>query len=123
MDEDTADDDEVFGIPLGDHAVGHAVSNSLGDRSLGGSEHLHRLLRSLDRDLRDHDRGRLDGDIRRQHREEVGVTLALPGQRVGKGRTHRTILAADQQIDVGDLVALTVERLTNKHRHLCLLVK
>lgn len=45
------------------------------------------------------------------------MPLALPGQCVGKCHTDRAVLAADQQVDMGDLVAFAAEGLTNVHRH------
>ena len=122
VDEHPAHDDEILGIALGDHASSHAVGDSLGHGSLCGAEHLHRLLGTLDRHLGDHHGGWLDGEIRRQHGQQVGMSLALTGQSVGKSRAHRAILAADQQIDVGNLVAFAAECFANEHRHVgCLL--
>ena len=117
MDEHAADDHEVLGLGLRDHAAGNAVSHGLGYGGLRRSEHLHGLLGSLDGDLCDHDGGGLHGQIRRENGQEVGVSLALTGQCVGKRHTHRAILAADQQIDMGDLVTVARKGLTNVHRH------
>jgi hypothetical protein len=41
------------------------------------------------------------------------VTFRLIGQCIGKRRAHRTSLAADQQIDVRNLIPLTHKGFTN----------
>ena len=43
--------------------------------------------------------------------------LRLVGQGVGEGRPHRAVLGADQQIDVGHLVAVADQRFADEHRH------
>ncbi|RLS33328.1 MAG: ATP-grasp domain-containing protein [Planctomycetota bacterium] len=51
------------------------------------------------------------------------MPLGLMGQCVGEGHAHGAILAPNQQIDVGNLVAVAAERLANEHRHHNLLVR
>ena len=107
VDEDAADDHQVFALVLGDHAGLDAVGDGLGHRVLGRAEHLHGLLGPLDRDLRDQHGGRLDRQVGRQDGQQVAVPGALIGERVGERDSDRPRLVADQQIDMGDLVAFT----------------
>ena len=97
-------------VPFADRVI------HLEDGRLSGPEHLHRLRGALDRDLVVHDRVGLRGKVRRDHREQVRVTLALVDQGAGERCAHRSALGADQKIDVRDLVALTDERLSDHYR-------
>jgi hypothetical protein len=45
------------------------------------------------------------------------VAGALPGQGIRKGRPHRPVFVADQQINVRNLVPFACQRLANIHRH------
>jgi hypothetical protein len=84
---------------------------------LRGAEHLDGLLHALDGDFGDHDGRRLDGEVRREHGQQVAMAGALAGQGVGEGGADRTFFAADQQINVSNLVPVTNQSFANKHRH------
>src|ERR1700678_4069802 len=45
------------------------------------------------------------------------MPFALPGQGIGKRHAYRTVLAADQQIDMGNLVSFSGQRFSDEHRH------
>ncbi len=117
MNEDAAHNAQVLGLILGDHPLGHRIGHRLGDRGLSRSEHLHRLLGTLDRDLGDQHRRRFHRQVGGQHRQQVAVTLALTRQGVGKRDPYRTVFAADQQINVSDLITIAHQGLSNIHRH------
>ena len=65
--------------------------------------------------LGDQDRCRLGDQVRGQDGQQVGVPGRLVCQGIGKRQSHRTFLLADQQVDVGDLVAFAEQGLTNVH--------
>ena len=117
MDEHAADDAEFFALVLGNHALFDRIGDRLGDRELCGAEHLHGLLGAFDRDLGHQHRGRFDGQVRFEHRQQIAVSLALPRQGVGERCANGTILFANQQIDMGDFIALAHQRFANMHRH------
>jgi len=117
VDENAADDDEVFGLVLGNDAGFDLVGDRLGDGGLGGAEHLDGLLGTLDRDLRDQNGRGLDGQIGREDGEEIRVAFALTRQSVGEGVADRAVLAADEQINVRDLVAFADQCLADVHGH------
>src|SRR5690606_15044653 len=62
-----------------------------------------------DGDLVEHHRVGLRGQIGLENRETGGVTGPLARQRVGERLAGRTILGADDQVNVRDLVALAYE--------------
>ena len=70
----------------------------------------------LDGDLGDQDGGRLDGQVGGQHGEQVGVAGGLVGQRVGERDAHRAGLGADQEVDVGDLIAFAHQGFPDEQR-------
>jgi hypothetical protein len=47
----------------------------------------------------------------------VGVAGALTRQGVGESRSHRTILAADQQVDMSDFIPFADQGFPDEHRH------
>jgi serine/threonine-protein kinase len=117
VDEHAADDDQVIDLGLADGPLRDAVGDGLGHGRLSRAEHLHRLGRALDRHLGDEDRGRLAQQVRRQHGQQVRVPLFLVRQRRGESRAHGAVLRANQQINVGDLVAFANQRLADEHGH------
>lgn len=121
MNEDAADDAEIFAFALGDDAIGDRVGNGLGDGGLGGAKHLNGLAHALDRDLGDHDGRGLHGEIRRDHGEEVGVAFALTGEGIGERVADGAIFAADQEVDMSDFVAFTDKAFADVHGHRCIL--
>lgn len=96
VDEDAADDHIVVGLLLGNHPVRHAVDDRTSDGLLGRAEHLHRLLRALDRDLRDHHGRGFADQIRRNHGQQATVAGALIRERAGERDADRAGLVADQ---------------------------
>jgi hypothetical protein len=114
VDEDTHEDAQVVGLVLVDRAVGHRVHDSAGHGRLGRSEHLDGLLRALDGHLVEEKRVGLAGQVRRDDRQQGGEPVLVVGERVREGRTRMTRLRANDQVDVGDLVAVADERLTKK---------
>ena len=99
----------------GSSPLGDAVGHGLGDGVLGGAEHLHGLLHALDRHLGDQHRRRLGDQVRGQHGQQVGVPGRLVRQGVGEGDADRAVLLADQEVDVGDLVALADQCFADVH--------
>ena len=78
-------------------------------------------LAPFDRDLGDHHGRRLGQQVRREHGQQVRVAFALAGQGVGERVADGAVFAADQEVDVGDLVAFACECFTDKHAHMGLL--
>lgn len=109
VNEHAADDAEFFCLILRNDPFFDAVSHSLGDCVLRGSEHLDSLLVPLDGDLRDHHRCRFDSQVRGQHCQQVRVAVRLVGQGVGKCHADRTSLVTDQQIDVRNFVTIAAQ--------------
>ena len=124
VNEDSANNHQLVGLFRGNRPLGQAIGDRLGDTLLSRAEHLHGLSRPLDRDLRDHHRRRLDGQVRSQHGQQIDVTGRLPTQGVGEGRPHRTVLVTDQQVNVCNFISIAHQGFANKNRHLgCLLVR
>src|SRR4051794_5853190 len=113
VDEDTHEDAEVIDLALSDHALADRVDDRTGDRRLSRAEHLHRLGRALDRDLVRDVRVRLGRKVRCHDREEVRVALLLVDERLREGVADRPFLRPDDEIDVGDLVALADQGLAD----------
>ena len=115
VDEDTTDDDQFVGLVGRNRSLGQAIGHGLGDTLLGRTEHLHGLSGSLDGDLADHHRRRLHGQVRGQHGQQVAVAGRLTCQCIGKGRSDRTALVTDQQVDMGNFIPFAHQGFTNKH--------
>ena len=106
MDEDAGDDDKVLHLVLWNDTTGHAVGHGFGHSFLRGAKHLHRLVGSFDGDFGNEHRGRLAKEVGSDDRQQIVMTLRLPGQRIGEGGPHGTGLVADQKIDVGNFIPL-----------------
>ena len=115
MDEHADADEQVVRFVGGDRAVFDTICHGHGDATLGRAEHLHGLLGALDRDLVEHHGRRLGGEVGRHHREQRGETVLVVGQRVGERRFGGGAAGADEQVDVGNFVAVTDQRFTDKH--------
>ena len=59
----------------GNDALGDGIGDGLGHGILRRTEHQPNLVHVLDRDLGDHDRGRLGDQVGLEHGEQVCVTL------------------------------------------------
>ena len=118
MDEHADADEEIVGLVLGYDAFGDAVGHGLGHGVLCRAEHLHGLLRALDRHLVEQDRGRLA--------EQVGATTASsdvnPSLLLVRAWAKPISCAstrAHDEVDVGRFT-LTDERFTDAESvHLC----
>src|SRR5262249_4478614 len=117
VDEHTTDDHVLLGLVLGDDAGGDRVDDGAGDGRLGRAEHLDGLLGPLDGHLGDHDRGRLANDVRADDGQETGVPGRLVGPGVGERGPDGAVLVADQEVDVGDFVAVADQGFTDEHGH------
>lgn len=120
VDENAADDDVFIGLVFRDHAFGNAVNDCTSDCRLCRAEHLHGLLGAFDRHFRDHDRSRFANQVRRDDGEQARVAGTLCRECVGKSHAHWTVLIANEQIDVGDFIAVANEAFADKHGHVCL---
>ena len=80
---------------------------------LRGAEHLHRLLGALDRHLVEQDRGRLGGQIGGQNGEKGRKTVLVVGQRVGEGGFRRAAPRTNDEVDMGDFIAIADQQLAN----------
>ena len=87
------------------HRHGHGV--------LRRSEHLHGLLRALDRHLVEHHGVGLDEQIRCDHRQQRGEAVLVVGERVRERPLRRRTARTDDEIDVRDLVAVADQRLAD----------
>ena len=114
MDEDADQDAVVVGLVARDDAALDRVDHGARDRRLRRSEHLHRLLRALDRDLVEEDRVGLRRQVRRHDREQRGEAVLVVRERVGERRAGRARLRSDDQVDVRHLVAIADQRLTDE---------
>ena len=117
VDEDATDDHQVVGLVGGNRALGQTICHGLGDALLRRTEHLHGLIGSLDCHLGDHHRRRFHGQVRGEHSQQIDVAGRLIGQGVGERGSNRTILVTDQQIDVGNFIALAHQGFANIKRH------
>ena len=114
VDEDADADEQVVGLLDRDRAVGDAVGDGLGDRMLRRAEHLHGLLGALDGDLVEHHGRGFGHEVRRDHREERGKAVFVVGQSRGEGRFRGAAARPDDEVDVGDLIAVADQRLADK---------
>ena len=113
MDEHADADEHVVGLRRRDRALRHRVGNRHRHRVLRRAEHLHRLLGVLDRHLVKEDRVRLHRQVRRDDRQERGEAVLVVGQRMGKRRLGGAAARPDDEIDMGDFVALADQRLAD----------
>jgi hypothetical protein len=109
VDEHTHQDAEVVGLGLGDDAFADRVHHRARHRRLSRPEHLHRLLGALDGHLVEEQRVGLGRKVRRHDGQQSGEAILVVGQRAGKCRAGRPGLRPDDQVDVGDLVAIADE--------------
>jgi hypothetical protein len=77
---------------------------------------------ALDGHLVEHHGIRLGYQVRRHHRKQRGEAVLVVGQRIAESRFHGAAARPDQQVDVGDFVALPDQRLAHAYmiylRHL-----
>jgi len=110
-----AHDHKILALVEWQHAVRDAIGNRFRDGGLRGTEHLDRLFHPLDRDLGHQDRGRFDRQVRRKHGEQIRMTGTLAGQGVRERDPDRSVLAANHQVDMGNLIPVTSQRFPNMH--------
>jgi hypothetical protein len=113
MDEDPDADEEIVRLGFRDDAFGDAVGDRLGYRVLRRPEHLHRLLGALDGHLVEQNRRGLGEQVRSNHREQRGEAFLVVRQRMRERGFGCASARSDQEIDVGDLVAVADERFTD----------
>src|ERR1700730_6650694 len=113
MDEDADADEEVVGFGDRDGAVLDAIGDGRGDAALRRTEHLHRLLGVLDGDLVEHHGARLAHQVGTDDREQSVDAFALTGERVAERSLRRAAARADDQVDVGDFVAVSDQGFTD----------
>src|SRR5258706_13119596 len=107
-------DAQVVGLVLRDDAALDRINHRPGHGRLSRSEHLDRLLGALDRDLVEQDRVRLGRQVRRDDGEEGRETVLVVRQRVAKCGARGPRFGTDDQVDMGNLVAVADQRLTKK---------
>lgn len=117
MDEDAANDQQIFCLILRNDAFADAVRNGFGNRSLCRAEHLQNLLDALHRYLGDHNRRRLDGHVWLENCQKVRVTFALIDQSIGECGANRAVFAANHEVDVSDFVAVSGECFADVELH------
>src|SRR5215472_2571941 len=113
VDEDADADEEIVGFVLRDGAVGNGVRHGLGDRVLRRTEHLDGLLGTLDRHLVEQDGIRLAGHVWRQDGEQRGEAVLVVREGVAEGMLCRTAARSDDQVDMGNFVALADQGLAD----------
>src|ERR1700674_3061220 len=113
MDEDPDADEEIVRLGFRNDAFGDAVGDRLSHRVLRRPEHLHGLLGALDGHLVEQNRRGLGEQIRSDHREQRGEAFLVVRQRMRECGFGCASARSDQQIDVGDLVAVADERFTD----------
>ena len=106
MDEDADADEEIVGLVLRNGAVGDAVGHGLRHRMLRRPEHLNRLLGALDGHLVEQDGVRLAGHVRRENGQQRGEAVLVVRQGVAEGVLCRAAARADDQVDMGNFIAL-----------------
>lgn len=117
MDENTANDQQVFCLILRNNAFADAVRDGFGDGGLSRAEHLQNLLDALHRHLGDHHGRRLNGHVWLENGQKVRVAFALIDKRVGERGANGAVFAADHEVDVSDFVAVTRESFADVELH------
>ena len=77
MDEDTDANENIVGFCRGNRSILYAVGNRHGDGALRRAKHLNRLLRALNRDLVEHNRIGLGGQIRCDDGHQTTETILV----------------------------------------------
>jgi len=88
MDEHTDGYAVVVDLVPWDDAARDGIDDGAGDRGLRGAEHLHCLLRALDRDLVVEDRVGLRGEVRRHDGQQGREAILVVRQRFGERLSH-----------------------------------